>query len=137
MSRRGAREVALKTLFVLDFAPEAEVETTMMTAKEDVADVSSKDMAYSKALIEGTKAHEAEIDNTLGQISQEWEVSRMSAVDRNILRLISYELFYGEEKLPASVGINEAVELAKLYGSDDSPSFINGLLGAVVRKNEQ
>jgi N utilization substance protein B len=137
MSRRGAREVALKTLFVLDFDPQAEVETALTTAREDVEGVTDKDVEYSRQLITGTKAKQAEIDEQLGKLSKEWQLNRMGAIDRNILRMACYEIRYGEEKVPASVAINEAVELAKSYGTDESAGFINGILGTLVRNDEQ
>ena len=137
MSRRGAREVALKTLFVLDFDPKAEVETALTTAREDVEGVTDKDVEYSRQLITGTKAKQAEIDEQLGKLSKEWQLNRMGAIDRNILRMACYEIRYGEEKVPASVAINEAVELAKSYGTDESAGFINGILGTLVRNDEQ
>lgn len=149
MSRHGAREVALKALFVLDFTPEAEVETVLTAAKDNLKEVEElqefakveglgpQDLAYSKTLVEGVLANKEAIDEALNGVSKEWELTRMNGVDRNLLRIADYEIFHAEEKTPASVAINEVVELAKQYGSDESPAFINGLLGTLVRNNDK
>lgn len=75
-----------------------------------------------------------EIDSLLGSISEHWAVSRMPLVDRNILRLATYELLHLSDT-PTSVAINEAVELAKVYGGDDSSKFVNGVLGRVAEQH--
>jgi len=136
MSRRGAREVALKTLFVLDFTPDSEVDSAITTARENIGGLSNQDMEFCKQLIVGTKAKQEEIDLALGKLSKEWQLSRMGAIDRNLLRMAAYEINFAEEKTPASVVINEAVELAKIYGTDESAGFVNGILGALVRDHE-
>ena len=78
-------------------------------------------------------ANLAVIDEKLGQYAVDWTVERMPAADRNILRIAVYEMLYAEEKIVPGVAINEAVEIAKLYGSEDAPRFINGVLGKMVR----
>ena len=77
--------------------------------------------------------HLAEIDEVLNQASSGWKVSRMSKVDLNILRLAVYEMKYDED-VPVKVAINEAVELAKKFGGDDSSSFVNGILGKIAKE---
>ena len=136
MSRRGAREVALKTLFALDFTPDTNIDDAIVTTAEDIKGIGIKDLDYSKQLIMGTQAKRAELDEELGKLSKEWKLERMGAIDRNILRMSVFEILYGEEKTPASVVINEAVELAKTYGTDDSAAFINGILGTLVKLHE-
>ncbi|MGB9904003.1 MAG: transcription antitermination factor NusB, partial [Desulfotomaculales bacterium] len=71
----------------------------------------------------------------ISRVSHEWELSRMAAVDRNILRAALYEIIYRPE-IPAAVSVNEAVELAKVYGGEDSGRFVNGILGQVIRESE-
>ncbi|MBQ9020478.1 MAG: transcription antitermination factor NusB [Eggerthellaceae bacterium] len=89
--------------------------------------------AYAKTLIAGADAHAEEIDALLAEASENWSVERMPVVDHAILLLSCYEMFY-EESVPVSVVINEAVELAKLFGGeDDSARFVNGLLGRIAR----
>lgn len=86
---------------------------------------------YCRELAEGVEEHLTEIDDTIGGVSENWSVSRMPFVDRNILRIAAYELLY-EPDVPASVAINEAVELAKVYGGEDSSKFVNGVLGRIA-----
>lgn len=92
---------------------------------------------YALQLVNGASAHRAEIDEQLSSVSENWTVERMPIVDRTILRLAVYEMLY-EDDVPVSVTINEAVELAKDFGGEDeSPRFVNGVLGHIARKLEQ
>jgi N utilization substance protein B len=81
-------------------------------------------------LVEGVTAHQEELDALIRQYSEHWRLERMAAVDRNLLRLALYELLH-QPAIPAKVVINEAVELAKRYGSEESGSFINGILDRI------
>ena len=80
---------------------------------------------------DGTMAHLEEIDNIIGSYAKGWTVERMSKVDKAILRLAVYEIKYAPD-VPDGVAVNEAVELAKVYSSDEAPAFINGILGKVI-----
>jgi len=82
-------------------------------------------------LLQGVEEHENVIDGTLQEISEHWSVSRMPLVDRSILRMAAYEILYVDD-IPHSVTINEAVELAKVFGGDDSSKFVNGVLGKLA-----
>ncbi len=86
---------------------------------------------FCRLLATGTEEHLEEIDGRIGQVSEHWVVSRMPLVDRNILRVAVFELLYLDD-VPASVTINEAVELAKAYGGEDSSKFVNGVLGRIA-----
>jgi N utilization substance protein B len=86
---------------------------------------------FCRELATGVERTIEQLDETIGRISEHWVVSRMPLVDRNILRLATYELLF-EGDVPPSVAINEAVELAKAYGGDDSSKFVNGVLGKVA-----
>jgi len=86
--------------------------------------------AYLTKLVEGVAAHQEELDALIRQHSEHWRLERMAAVDRNLLRLALYELLH-QPAIPAKVVINEAVELAKRYGSEESGSFINGVLDRI------
>lgn len=86
---------------------------------------------FCRVLVLGTEEHMDEIDSRIGAVSEHWVVSRMPLVDRNILRAAVFELLYLDE-VPASVTINEAVELAKAYGGEDSSKFVNGVLGRIA-----
>ena len=84
-------------------------------------------------LVQGTGANLAAIDQIIGESSREWKIWRMSGIDRNVTRVAVYEMRFSEEKLTPNIAINEAVELAKKFGTDDSGRFVNGILGAMVK----
>jgi N utilization substance protein B len=135
MSRRQAREMALKGLYMSEFAPEQSNETILAAAGEDILTEDTKDRQYAELLLAGTKENMETIDKEVSSLSARWEIKRMGALDRNILRMAAFEMFYSQEKVPYSVVINEAVELAKEYGTGESPAFINGVLGSMVKKH--
>jgi N utilization substance protein B len=90
---------------------------------------------YAVEILNGVVEHQARIDEMLGAVSQHWVVSRMPLVDRNILRVATWEIVYGDpQQVPPSVAINEAVELAKVYGGEDSSKFVNGVLGKIAEQ---
>ena len=149
MSRRQARELVVQALFHLDFNSMEEVGNEAdgqamaldMAVEEFAAELSpqeqkeqfsKKDKAFADALLQGARENIEKIDELLSQNSKDWKVSRMASIDRNILRLAIYELFFAPEKLQPGIIINEAVELAKSYGTDDSASFVNGILAKLV-----
>ncbi len=117
---------------------------TRLTSPERTSRPSSTSSTYSvedgepddfcRELVTGVGAHLEEIDGIMGEVSENWVVSRMPFVDRNILRLSTYEIYYGGD-VPASVSINEAVELAKTYGGEDSSKFVNGVLGKIASRH--
>lgn len=120
MRRRRARELVLRALFQKDFVGEsAELELP--------AD------PYAREVLEGIEAHQEEIDHLVEERAEGWRLERLYSVDRNILRLAIYELLYRED-VPPEVVIDEAVELAKKYGTERSPAFINGILDRVLKE---
>lgn len=123
-ARSKARRRALDILF--------EAEQRSVTPHEALTGRREKtDMViaeYSVEIIEGVLEHEAEIDEFLSTYSQGWTLERMPAVDRMILRVGAWELLFNDD-IPDGVAVSEAVELAKMLSTDDSPAFINGLLG--------
>ena len=92
---------------------------------------------YTTELVTGIDDNLEDIDQALSRASRRWRVDRMPGVDRNILRLACYEMFHAGEKLGPKIAINEAVELAKRYGSDESSSFINGVLDSLWEQNRK
>lgn len=88
---------------------------------------------YACSLALGVESELDRIDEVIGETSEHWAVSRMPLVDRNILRIATFELVHGGE-IPSSVAINEAVELAKVYGGEDSSKFVNGVLGRIAER---
>lgn len=136
MSRRLARELALQALFQLDFN-QVEPEEALNSVCAERTKVTSTAKTYAGELLHGTLAKKSEIDAIIGQASREWKVERMAGVDRNIVRLAIFEMNFGAEALNAGVVINEAVELAKSFGTDESSRFVNGILGSLVKKAQQ
>lgn len=135
MIRRIARELILQSLFQIDFS-EGAGENALNAAIEERADKSAeKARAYAQAVLNGVLANNEAIDTKIGEFAIDWTLDRMPAVDRNILRIAVYEMFFAEDKLVPNVVINEAVEIAKIYGTDDTPRFINGVLGKMVRSD--
>ena len=133
MIRRVAREMVLQSMFQIDVSGCEPEQALAATKGEHDAVEAEKASAYAKTVLEGVVANKEAIDQKIGEYAIDWTVERMSATDRNILRAAVYEIFFAEEKIAPGVAINEAVEIAKLYGSDESPRFINGVLGKMVR----
>ena len=133
MSRRKARETAVQALFHLDFN-QTDLVTAIKAVMSEREDMSDGAKEYARLLVDGTQEHQHEIDHIITTISNEWKIDRMAAVDRNIARIAIFEMKYGDEKLPPNVVINEAVELAKTFGTEDSSRFVNGILGSLVDK---
>lgn len=88
---------------------------------------------FCRDLVAGVEAHQDAIDSQIAAISEHWSLSRMPLVDRSILRLAAYEILY-ESDIPQSVSINEAVEMAKVFGGEDSSKFVNGVLGRLAEE---
>lgn len=131
-ARRAAREAALSLLYSSDVA-ETDVRQVIETGSYPV-DIELSE--YAENLVLGTVDNLEDIDARLTATSENWALDRMPFVDRAILRLATYEMVY-EDDVPVSVAINEAVELAKVYGGeDDSSRFVNGVLGRIARTLE-
>ncbi|KRF36144.1 transcription antitermination factor NusB [Nocardioides sp. Soil805] len=129
MSARGkARKRALDVLYAAEMRGERPVEALERTI--EAGDGPTND--YTSVLVHGVAEHQARIDELLGTYAQGWTLTRMPAVDRNVLRLGVYELLYVED-VPDGVAVSEAMNLVRELSTDDSPSFVNGLLGSIVR----
>ena len=133
-ARRKAREAALQFLFQEDFkAANGPLEDQLEERFEDFCalyQISRQARDYALELLRGTARDRQRIDDAIGQAASNWRLSRLAATDRNILRLAVLEMM-ADNDIPDQVAINEAVEIAKRFGSTDSPSFINGVLDAV------
>jgi N utilization substance protein B len=136
MSRRIARELALQALFQLDFN-QTTPEEALQSVCEERQEVSPTAREYAHRLLIGTLEQKAAIDAVISKTSKDWKVDRMAGVDRNIVRMALYEMDYGTENLSAGVIINEAVELAKAFATEESSKFVNGILGSLVKKTEK
>ena len=127
--RHPARRVALQTLFEIDFNRSDAKETWERGSFR--AGLAENAAAFSWQLIEGVLGHKTELDEEIQQLAPEFPISQMAPVDRNILRIALYELRVMGDA-PAAAIIDEAVELAKLFGSEASPKFVNGVLATAV-----
>lgn len=131
MTRRELREQVFKMLFGVDFHAAEDLSQQIKMYVEEEIECDVKDGAYISQKCENIVAHLEEIDAAVNEVSEGWKTSRMGKVDLTLIRLAVYEMRY-EEDIPVGVAINEAVELAKQYGTDDSASFINGVLAKLV-----
>ncbi|MBM4284542.1 MAG: transcription antitermination factor NusB [Deltaproteobacteria bacterium] len=127
-SRSQCREWALQVLYQAEFSGRPGEEVVLRFWRHFHR--RSKPPAYLQELVFGVQAHQAEVDGLIARYSEHWRLERMAAVDRNLLRLGAYELLY-QPGIPAKVVLNEAVELAKRYGSEGSGAFVNGLLDRI------
>jgi len=134
-SRRQARVIALETLFEVDLAGH-DSEETLQRSIEEHSQSSPEAVDYARRIVSGVLAHVGELDQRIAQAAPAWPIGQMPKIDKSILRIAFYEILVDNmaapERVPVKVAINEAVELAKLYGGDSSSRFVNGVLGAVV-----
>jgi N utilization substance protein B len=129
--RRAARELALKVLFQIDVGklpPEEVLETSF-----EQVPVEPEEQAYVAEVVRGTLAHLPELDEIIGSLAAGWKLDRIANVDKNVLRLALYEIGHRED-IPPSVSVNEAIEIAKKYSTEDSGKFVNGILGSYLRQ---
>ena len=131
--RRLARTLALQTLYEMDVSRHrpGEVLQRLLAEGHAAADAAR----FARDLITGVLRHRAAIDALLQQYAPAYPLAQMSPIERNILRIGTYECLYTTEQAPTRVAINEAVELAKHYGADSAPRFVNGVLGQIVRQH--
>lgn len=147
-NRRIARECALKILFALRLDENAEAGKLLadfwhnfrfaddaLGEPIETADnpLPTASRTFTETLVKGVIEYRAVIDREIREVAKNWSLDRMATVDLSILRICTYELFYLPE-VPKRVAINEAIEVAKRYGTKDSPSFVNGLLDKVAQK---
>ncbi|MCF2641938.1 transcription antitermination factor NusB [Roseburia hominis] len=130
MSRRELREWIFQTLFRMEFHNKEEYEKQLELLFE-TEEMSDEDKTYAKNKILDIGEHIEEIDAAINEVAKGWKTSRMAKVDLTIIRLAVYEIRY-EEEIPTKVAINEAVEMAKKYGTDTSSSFVNGILAKIA-----
>ncbi len=128
--RRQARALALQALYEIDSAGHAPDEVVPRLAESEA--LSAEGVTFATALVQGVLACAAQLDAIIGKHAPEWPVDQLAIVDRNILRMALYELQHNAD-VPIKVAVNEAVELAKTFGSDTAPRFINGVLGTFLQ----
>ena len=133
MGRREMREHIFKLLFLREFNEAAEMPEQIKLYFDNMEELAPAEQAYMEDKYNKIQEDLEEIDQLLNEISTGWKTKRMGRVDLNILRLAVYEMKYDED-VPVKVAINEAVEIGKTFGGEDSASFINGILGKVARE---
>lgn len=133
MGRREQRESIFQLLFMTEFNDTEEMAEQRALYLEGIENLKDKDQTYIQGKFEKIHDKLPELDEILNKTSKGWKTSRMGKVDLTILRLAAFEILFDED-VPNGVAINEAVELAKKFGGDESPSFINGVLGKLVKE---
>ena len=131
MSRRELREHVFRMLFRIEFNNDEEMKEQEIFFFEDLEEAAGKDQEYILNKYRAIVEKKEEIDTLVNRVTEGWKTSRMNRVDLTILRLATYEVVWDED-VPTGVAINEAVELAKKYSSDEGPSFVNGILAKVA-----
>ncbi|CAB1058690.1 Transcription termination protein NusB [Olavius sp. associated proteobacterium Delta 1] len=126
--RRQARELAMQALFYLDM--QDNVSLQMLESYCDNFRPPKKARPFFLALVNGVLENRSEIDTLIERFSKNWKINRMSCVDRNVMRIAVYELLYCED-IPPKVSINEAVDVGKKFGSEESGAFINGIMDSI------
>lgn len=136
-NRHLGRIVALQTLYEYEFRVQSGDERVsvddVLTRNLERYDSAIDDKDFVKHLVDGVLAHQASLDESIQPIAPEWPIDQIARIDRNILRVGLFELLHHAEVVPPKVAINEAVELAKAFGSDNSSKFVNGVLGTAYR----
>ncbi len=133
MKRKTLRDLSMKLLYQYNFYPNPDLDKQVFLFLEQQEEISPEDREFVKKRMTDIFSHVDEIDRQIEAKADGWKVSRMSKVDLSIIRLAIYEI-QNDPEVPESVAINEAVEIAKDYGGDDSPKFINGVLAKFAEK---
>lgn len=137
--RRLARELALQALFQMDFSEKMSLDLALEGAlaaehgNKNNEKQQAEALEYAKVLAAGVRENCTAVDAVIVPSLANWRMERLGKAEKMILRLAVYEIRFADEKVPAGVAVNEAVELAKLYGDDAAPKFVNGVLGKIVR----
>ena len=129
MKRRTAREKALQALFQIDMS-----QADVNDAIENVLENHPQD-DYLTELVIGVDLHKQEIDEIIKSHLEKWTLDRLATVDRNLLRIAVFELLFKKDEVPANVVLDEAIEIAKVYGDDQSSRFVNGVLSKIKEVN--
>jgi transcription antitermination protein NusB len=131
-SRRRSREAALQTLYEIEVGKSQQTQAVANTL--EAAELSDDLATYAQRIIEGVRTNQKQIDEIVSSAVQGYDYERLAAVDRNVLRVATYELYF-EHGVPPAVSINEAIEIAKKYSTAESGRFVNGVLGRIMRES--
>ena len=132
--RRQSRELALQILFQTEFAPQMSLS--------DLATVFDKTfeepvLKYTYEIVKAVQANKEKIDAKIQEASRHWKIDRMASVDRNIIRIAVCEIFFTSELIEPKIAMNEAIEIAKQYGTQEAGSFVNGIIDQVIRNERR
>ncbi|WP_291632952.1 transcription antitermination factor NusB [Clostridium sp.] len=131
MNRRKSREIAMKLLFEMSINKENYQEIIENFKEHTDVDLNDIDMSYITKVLAGIHENGTEIDKNIEKYLIKWKLDRLSKMNLAILRISTYEILF-EEDIPGKVSVNEGIELAKKYGEDSSPAFINGILAKMI-----
>jgi len=134
VNRHLSRVIVMQTLYELDFRPKSDMDAIKQRNIDNYDE--EADLEYIQSTITGILKKQKEIDAKIAEAAPEWPLEQISLIDKTILRIAIYELLY-TENIPPKVAINEAVELGKTFGGQNSSKFINGVLGTVYRKSDR
>jgi N utilization substance protein B len=129
--RHRARIAALQALYEIDSTGHSPGEVVEQRLEDN--GLSESGATFARELVQGVREHQEQIDTLIGRYAPEWPVDQIATIDRNVLRISIYEILFCPDT-PNKVAINEAVELAKQFGSDSSGRFVNGVLGTLVAR---
>jgi transcription antitermination protein NusB len=127
--RRKGRELAVQALYQIELTGESSAAAVRLFFERADASVRAKEFAAT--LVDGVRAHQAQLDELITQASEHWRFERLSRVDLNVLRVAAYELSH-TPKVPTSVAIDEAIEIARRFGTEESAEFVNGILDQIA-----
>ena len=129
-TRRESREWCIQMLFQLDLNPASNIDTALgrFWVDKKTADPAMKE--FADQLVRGVRINLGEVDDTIKRYAENWHIDRMAAVDRNVMRMAIYEMLFCKD-IPPVVSINEAVDIAKYFGSNESGRFVNGILDRI------
>ncbi len=128
IKRRKARELAIQALFYIDMSQNDSKEAVKLFCENFVT--SKRNLSFFFRLVNGVSKAMPEIDSVVERFSSNWKISRMSIVDRNIMRVAVYEMLFCDD-IPSKVSINEAIDIGKKFGTEESGAFINGILDSI------
>lgn len=140
-NRHLGRIIALQSLYEHEFRKDCDDKSLSL---DDILDRNIRrysktvdDIAFVRRVVTGVNEHVLYIDSVLQPIAPDWPLSQIARMDRVVLRIGAFELLYNQDAVPAKVAINEAVELAKSFGGENSSKFINGVLGTLIKQKEE
>ena len=129
--RRQSREVTLQVLFQLEFSDDIDFRQSLDHFRQSFS-FTKEVWAYAEKLLSGVLNHREAIDQKISSLAKNWSFDRISLVDKNLLRIASFEILYNRSEVDAEVSINEAIEISKKYSHKESSQFINGLLNEMM-----